>query len=244
METPKSKIGLLTGDPTNALTSYLGALLREPAPAPIEAPAPLPTPVAPAPTALATTNTAPGTTAPATTLMQSLRGQDTFQGLLLDLDGMTVVIPLLQIDAINRRPQRLARLPDDPPWILGLHPTRDGNVQVIDTAVLTPTEGESRTPSPNATGAGGEGAGHEEEDPHRYLLLCGDKHYGFFCRRLGGVVKVKTSAVRWRSGGGNVPWLVGALQDPLCVLLDLDPFLAAITAGDPRPAASAVAQHG
>jgi purine-binding chemotaxis protein CheW len=145
--------------------------------------------------------------------------QAPFQVLRFMLQGARLAIPLLGLRGILPLTERLARLPGQPPWAMGLVLNRDAKVVVVDTrqllmAPLRRVEDKPFEPT--------------------HLLLIGEGDRGLAVDGLIGTLTLEKEAVRWRAAAGDRPWYAGVIVEELCVLLDVDGVMEILSRAVPR----------
>jgi chemotaxis signal transduction protein len=97
-------------------------------------------------------------------------------------------------------PPRLARLPGQPAWQLGIARVRGRNVTVADLGGLVGIDARCRAA--------------------RYLLVVGDGSAAVTCDRVDTIETVEPDAVRWPQRAAPGQWLAGLLLCRLCALVD------------------------
>ncbi|CAK0748543.1 hypothetical protein CCP3SC1_170014 [Gammaproteobacteria bacterium] len=205
-------------------------LRSEPVAPPTPAPTPPPPPVAtPTPTAVKTPapTKAPVQTptqaparapvqAPVTATVPTIPTQP-FQTLLFQVAGLTVAVPLVELNGILRYPARLSAVPGLPSWGLGVIRHRDANLMVVDSIDLFVPENLRE-------------ATRSRSNP-RYLIVLGGGRFGLACDAVDRVVSLKPEEVRWRGERGRRSWLAGTVKERLCALLDVPSLVRLLKAG-------------
>ncbi len=194
-----------------ALKVYLEALLSEATEPP---PAPAPEPAAPAAQTRAPVPMPAPPTAPAPA---PRRPATPFSSLLFKVCGLTLAVPLVELNGILPHPGEIPSLPGHAPWFLGLLPHRTKHVGVIDTALLAMPERQRGAP------AGSDG--------RRHILLFDERSWGLTCDSVTKVVTLDPARVRWRTAATRRPWLAGTSIEHMCALLDLHGLSALLRAG-------------
>lgn len=190
-----------------ALKVYLEALLSEPTeppPAQTRAPAPMPA----APIVPANTPAAP---------LRPVWAATPFSSLLFRVCGLTLAVPLVELNGILPHPGEIPSLPGHAPWFLGLLPHRAKHVGVIDTALLVVPERDRSAPAGT--------------DGRRHILLFDERCWGLTCDSVTKVVTLDPGRVRWRTAATRRPWLAGTSIEHMCALLDLQGLTALLRAG-------------
>ncbi len=138
----------------------------------------------------------------------------TFQTLLMDVGVLTLALPLTELGSVLPWPDRLATMPGQTSWILGVLPYRGRNVKVVDTASLIMPEGQSQS----------------EVEPHQIVLI-DNGNWGLACRSTSEVFKLDPADVRWRIQNRRRPWLAGTIIKRLSGLVDVKEFIKWLESG-------------
>ncbi len=150
-------------------------------------------------------------------------GQERFQALLFTLGGLTMALPLVELNAILEWPKDLTPLPNRSPWYLGLIQSRGQHVPVIDLAQLVvPERIRDRREPP--------------KENQRRIIIIGDGLYGIACDSVEEVITLEPDAVKWRSSRTKRKWLAGTVKDQMCALLDADGLVYLLANGEEEPA--------
>ncbi len=132
--------------------------------------------------------------------------QSPFQCLLFKLKGMTLGVPLVELDSISRWEQDVTPLPGQPEWQVGLLLHRGKQVAVIDLQkLIMPERFESLA----------------TRHPGSHILVVGGERWGLACDGLQRPVMLQAEDVRWRDARQSKHWMAGTLVDKLCILLDV-----------------------
>lgn len=149
-------------------------------------------------------------------------GEEPFQALLFRLSGLTMAIPLIELDGILEWPDSLTPLPNRSPWYLGLLDNRGKTVPVIELAQLVIPE---KIRAKNAQGA-----------QHSRVILVGGGRWGVACDSVSEVVTLNPDEVRWRSSRTRRKWLAGTAINHMCALLDAQGLVHLLSTGQEEPA--------
>ncbi len=123
------------------------------------------------------------------------------QCLMFQVAGHDLCIPLIDMGSVaplNR--EAMTRLPDSPPWLLGVLPHRGQNLRIVDSAVLLGIEG------------------HPMEAETLHFLVFADEDFAITCEGLGQVVYLQDEEIKWLppdSGGLSM----GTVRESLATLL-------------------------
>jgi len=150
-------------------------------------------------------------------------GEDPFQALLFRLSGLTMAIPLIELDGILEWPDTLTPLPNRSPWYLGLLDNRGKTVPVIELSQLVIPEKIRAKNNP-----------HEVQ--HSRVILVGGGRWGVACDSVSEVVTLNPDEVRWRSSRTKRKWLAGTAINHMCALLDAEGLVHLLATGQEEPA--------
>ncbi|MEW6353561.1 MAG: chemotaxis protein CheW [Pseudomonadota bacterium] len=129
-----------------------------------------------------------------------------FQCLLFKTAGLSLALPLAELNGILAWPQTVTPLPGHASFFLGMTAQRGVQTKIIDIAQLIMPARYVFSSS---------------ERP-RYLALIGGQQWGLACDSVAEVVTLDSHQVRWRARRVNQPWLAGTLVERLCALLDAE----------------------
>lgn len=126
------------------------------------------------------------------------------QCLMFQVAGHDLCIPLIDMGSVAPLNEKvMTRLPDTPPWLLGVLPHRGQNLRIVDSAVLLGIEGRHM----------------EMETLH--VLVFADEDFAITCECLGQVVYLQDEEIKWLppdSGGLSM----GTVRESLSTLLSPD----------------------
>lgn len=130
-----------------------------------------------------------------------------FQCLLFGVRGLTLAVPLEKLCGISEWGDDVTRLPERPPWFLGVMTYRERQCGVIDTAgVVMPERLDAESGC----------------TPYAHIIFFDDGRWGLACERVEQVISLEREQVRWRTSRTRRPWLAGTVIDRMCALLDID----------------------
>jgi chemotaxis signal transduction protein len=132
-----------------------------------------------------------------------------FDALLVELDHASLIIPLLLIGNVCKCDHNLVHIAGQPPWFLGIYTHNGQNIKVLDTQFLV-TNKSSQI---------------ESNLKPQYILTIPNSAYGFSCRGVQKVVKLKKEDVSWRAEKRDKKWYRGIVTKHMCVLLDIQQLL-------------------
>lgn len=142
-----------------------------------------------------------------------------FQALLFKLSGLSMAIPLIELDGILEWPDLLTPLPNRSPWYLGLLDNRGKTLPVIELAQLVlPQKLRDKNAADGAVGL-------------NRIILIGDSNWGIACDSVSEVITLQPDEVRWRSSRTKRKWLAGTVIDHMCALLDAEGLVDLLGSG-------------
>jgi len=205
-----------------ALSAYLDALLEETLPqqAVDDMAQQAPT-VAPAmPPAVAEVATAPAVATAAAAQNSVARAGSTagvpewagtcFQVLLFEVAGLTLAVPLVKLKGVVNHAAAPTPMPGQAPLFAGLVPYQGLQSRVVDTARLVLPQDR---------------AAQLEDDVmarSNNLVMIDAGRWALACTRIGDVIELDSTDVKWRTSGGKRLWLAGTVIERMCALLDID----------------------
>lgn len=142
-----------------------------------------------------------------------------FQALLFKLSGLSMAIPLIELDGILEWPDLMTALPNRSPWYLGLLDNRGKTLPVIELAQLVLPQ---KLRDKHAA---------EHDTTLNRIILIGDSNWGIACDSVSEVVTLQPDEVRWRSSRTKRKWLAGTVIDHMCALLDAEGLVDLLGSG-------------
>lgn len=128
-----------------------------------------------------------------------------FECLIFRVAGLQLAVPLVLLGAIHRMDTDLHQIPGRPRWFMGMLPSGDHNLRVVDTAEWVMA---GRVP---------EGA----REGYRFVIRLDQSEWGLACDEVAQSFTLNPDDVRWRSERSRRPWLAGTVVDHMCALLDV-----------------------
>ncbi|MDO8698171.1 MAG: CheW domain-containing protein [Pseudomonas sp.] len=142
--------------------------------------------------------------------------QEPFECLLFDVAGLTLAVPLVCLGTIySLAGQELTPLFGQPDWFLGLLPTANGNLKVLDTA---------RWVMPDRYR-------DEFRDGLQYVISVQGYEWGLAVHQVSRSIRLDPNAVKWRGQRTQRPWLAGTVIEHMCALLDVAVLAELIASG-------------
>jgi purine-binding chemotaxis protein CheW len=134
-----------------------------------------------------------------------LWAQTEFDALLLQVAGLTLAVPLIALGHIYPLTAKLAAVPNQAEWFMGLHPTPIGLIRTINTALLVMPE---------------------RYDPKflksaKYLVTIDGLDWGLAVDSVRHPSRLTPDDVTWRKQRSQRPWLAGTIKSAMCALLDI-----------------------
>lgn len=132
-----------------------------------------------------------------------------FQALLFEVRGLSLALPLDQLDGIEKWPATtLPKIADKPAHYLGLLSRPGLHTQVVDPGhILHADTADQQAP--------------------RYILLVANKRWGLAVSSVKKVLTINDGDCKWRQPGQR-PWFAGTLLSGLTHVLDLPELLRAL----------------
>lgn len=143
------------------------------------------------------------------------------QILLFEVAGITLAVPLEQLNGILEWNDEVTSMPNSSAWFMGLLAERGQQIKIIDTGMLV-------VPSKFR-------GNHSREDMQKIILI-GDSKWGLACDSVSEVITLSRDKVRWRGENSKRPWLAGMVVDRMCALLDIDKFVELLGSEQLTPA--------
>ena len=156
----------------------------------------------------------------ATAIEEQKWAQEPFQTLLFKSSGLTLAVPLVKLGGIHRMDQEVTSLFGKPDWFMGLMPSHNGNINVIDTSrwVMPEKYAEAKTQGLN----------------YEFIILLDESQWGLACSHVQNAITISPDQVKWRQPDSKRPWLAGMLVDEMCALLDVDTLIQMLNDNYPR----------
>lgn len=132
-------------------------------------------------------------------------GQQPFESLLFKVGGLALAVPLVELGSIYLlEDDALTPIFGQAPWFMGLLPTKDYNVRVVDTARVVMPERYRDTMRAD----------------YRYVITLHGCDWGLAVDKVENAILLDPQQVRWRGLRSQRPWLAGTVVDHMCALLD------------------------
>lgn len=139
--------------------------------------------------------------------------RESFQTLFVDIDGMSIALPMTAMSGIKTYPDQLNQIPNSVSWIDGSFQSRGKNIQVVNTRKLFLLS-SNREIDPK-----------EEVKKPEFIVQIGDGRWGLACHSADHAVMLEPDQVRWSGAERRRPWLLGMVKEHLCALLDGDELI-------------------
>jgi len=203
-----------------ALSAYLDALLHEDTPTRVELGTAIPS-VPETPVAVAGTEVEGAVKFEATDTEPGIPewAQMRFQALLFEVAGLILAVPLARLKGVVPNEEGLTPMPGHNPLFLGIVPYQGFQSKVVDTARFVLPQGRVAQLSDDA------------EDRAAHLVIIDEGRWALACSRIGDVVELERTDVKWRTANGKRQWLAGTVIKKMCALLDIDELTRQLVEG-------------
>ena len=139
--------------------------------------------------------------------------------MLFEVAGLTLEVPLVKLKGVVPNAQGLSPMPGHSPLFLGIVPYQGLQSKVVDTARFV-------LPRDSAEQLDGDFL-----DRASHLVMIDEGRWALACRRIGDVVELEPTDVKWRTANGKRPWLAGTVIERMCALLDIDQLTEQLVEG-------------
>jgi len=146
--------------------------------------------------------------------------EEAFQALFFKVAGLNLAVPLKSLGGIHKweRPKPLF---GKPKWYLGIMPSREEQLNVVDSARWVMPEKYT--------------AELAESLKYQYLVMLSDSHWGLACESLVNTQTLQPSEIQWRQPHANHaskrPWLAGIVKEKMCALLNVEAMIEMLNQG-------------
>lgn len=141
-----------------------------------------------------------------------------FQALLFEVAGLTLAVPLVKLKGVVTHSEALTPMPGQAPLFAGLVGYQGQQSRVVDTARLVlPADRAAQLDA-------------DAEARCQSLVMIDDGRWALACARIGDVIELDSSGVKWRTAGGRRLWLAGTVIERMCALLDIDQLIVELAA--------------
>ncbi|MFC6338887.1 chemotaxis protein CheW [Pseudomonas sp. CCM 7891] len=139
-----------------------------------------------------------------------------FECLLFDVAGLTLAVPLVCLGSIySLQGQELTPLFGQPEWFLGILPSQQGNLKVLDTARWVMPERYR----------------NDLRQGLQYVISVQGYEWGLAVHQVSRSLRLDPNQIKWRSHRGQRPWLAGTVIEHMCALLDVAELAELIASG-------------
>lgn len=135
--------------------------------------------------------------------------QESFDILLLKVQGVNLAVPLAALDAIYPIEDTLTPIFGQAEWFMGLQKTLIGNVKVINTAQFIMPERYKK----------------EHKDKLTFSVAVNGSGWSLAVDEIDQPLVTYPEDIRWRVNRSKRPWVAGTVTEHMCILLDV-PVLA------------------
>jgi purine-binding chemotaxis protein CheW len=142
--------------------------------------------------------------------------EEPFECLLFDVAGLTLAVPLICLGTIHSLENReLTPLFGQPDWFLGILPSPQGNLKVLDAARWVMPERYRE----------------DFKDGLRFVISVEGYDWGIAVHQVSRSIRLDPAEVKWRTQRSQRPWLAGTVIEHMCALLDVSALAALIESG-------------
>ncbi|MBF0255640.1 MAG: chemotaxis protein CheW [Gammaproteobacteria bacterium] len=131
---------------------------------------------------------------------------EAFQCLLFRASGNDFAIPLISLHSIFKRSQKPAKLPGQPHWHRGVLVHRENKIGLVDLGALLGEQADASAAE--------------------LVIVLEDGRFGLICSEIFRPLRLTPDQVKWRHQRQERPWMLGALKEQLCPLIDTQALLA------------------
>ena len=135
--------------------------------------------------------------------------QGKFDALLIKIAGVTVAVPLFQVQKIHKINKPLVRLADRPDWFLGLYSYSGRTIQVLDIRQLISVKSNNV----------------RNDWLSGHIIEFESGLYGFACEEVDKIIKLENKDVRWRNNEKDKAWYMGIIAHQMCIFVDMQQLL-------------------
>lgn len=130
--------------------------------------------------------------------------------LIFSVCGLKLAVPLLFLGGVHEvEKDDVKPLMGQPKWYLGMLPTDESNLQVIDTSnFIMPEKGQNLS-----------------ELGYKYLIQLEKTPWAIACQSIDDTVRLEASEIKWRGDRGKRAWLAGTVIEKMCALVDVSGLL-------------------
>ncbi|WP_313548496.1 CheW domain-containing protein [Pseudomonas sp.] len=142
--------------------------------------------------------------------------EEPFECLLFDVAGLTLAVPLICLGTIHSLEGReLTPLFGQPDWFLGILPSPQGNLKVLDAARWVMPERYRE----------------DFKEGLRFVISVEGYDWGIAVHQVSRSIRLDPAEVKWRTQRSQRPWLAGTVIEHMCALLDVSALAALIESG-------------
>lgn len=142
--------------------------------------------------------------------------EEPFECLLFDVAGLTLAVPLICLGTIHSLEGReLTPLFGQPDWFLGILPSPQGNLKVLDAARWVMPERYRE----------------DFKEGLRFVISVEGYDWGIAVHQVSRSIRLDPAEIKWRTQRSQRPWLAGTVIEHMCALLDVSALAALIESG-------------
>lgn len=147
------------------------------------------------------------------------RLNERFQALFLNIAGLNLAVPLVELGGIHKLGE-VSAIQRDPDWYMGIMIKHDEKINCVDTAKWVMPD--KLTPELAA------------KLDYQYVVMLGDSRWGLTCESLVNTVELTKQDIKWSQGARKRAWMAGLVKEKMCVMLDVPALVAMLDKGADR----------
>jgi purine-binding chemotaxis protein CheW len=139
-----------------------------------------------------------------------------FQGLIFEVAGLTLALPLTELGGIHQL-GTVNPLFGTPDWFKGVMLHREEKINVVDTALwIMPEKCAEKLAA---------------STKYQYLIMLDDSRWGLACESLVNTVTLQPEDVKWRKFDGKRTWISGMVKKKMCALVNVKQLIRLLDNG-------------
>ncbi|MCO7226090.1 chemotaxis protein CheW [Pleionea sp. CnH1-48] len=136
---------------------------------------------------------------------------DRFQTLVFEVGKLPLAVPLQKLGGIHAySDEDITPLFGSPDWFMGLIPSEQGNIMLVDTARLIMPEKYAQI---------------EDQLNYDYAILLDDTRWALACTQVRDAKTLTHDDIRWAQKGTQKEWFAGMVVQFMCALLEVDSLI-------------------
>lgn len=144
-----------------------------------------------------------------------------FQVLFFYIAGIKLAVPLIELCGVVKWTSSVTEMPGHADFYMGILRHLKRNIAVIDAAkMVLPDNKQAQLVSDKA------------RERVKHIVLIGDYSWGLACDRIGEVITLQPSDIRWKKSNTGQIWLSGTVVEHMCALLNSEGFSSILNQND------------